>query len=137
MRDCLPRTATTRLEELMLGLDRVGLRAARPTPGRPDAREGQQRPALVAGEKAGPAQWSPLTCGLLRRHRSWPYSMTSSARARKRGRNTETERLCGFQIDDELGLHGLVDRQLGRLFAFQDSPGVDAGQTITVAEAAS
>jgi hypothetical protein len=121
MRDCLPRTATTRLEELMLGLDRVGLRAARPTPGRPDAREGQQRPALVAGEKAGPAQRS-FNLRTLAEAPELALLDDLVGSGEERGRNTETERLCGFQIDDELGLHGLVDRQLGRLFAFQDPP---------------
>jgi hypothetical protein len=136
MRDCLPRTATTRLEELMLGLDRVGLRAVRPTPGRPDAREGQQRPALVAGEKAGPAQWS-FNLRTLAEAPELALLDDLVGSGEERGRNTETERLCGFQIDDELGPSWVGGPATRQAFRPSGSPRVEAGQTITVAEAAS
>ena len=31
----------------------------------------------------------------------------------ERGRHVETERLSGLEVDDQLGLRGLLDRQVG------------------------
>jgi hypothetical protein len=42
-------------------------------------------------------------------------------------RNGETERLRGREIDDELKLGRLHDRKVGRLFALEDTAGVNAG----------
>src|SRR6266481_5259789 len=39
----------------------------------------------------------------------------------------EAERLGGVEIDDQLECRRLLDRQIGRLGALEDLPGVDAG----------
>jgi len=51
------------------------------------------------------------------------YSITSSASARKRGRNSEAKRLGGLKIDHKLKLRWLHDRKISRLFAFEDPAG--------------
>jgi hypothetical protein len=44
----------------------------------------------------------------------------------QRLRNGETERLRGLEIDDEIEFGGLQDRKVGGLFAFQNTPNIDA-----------
>src|SRR4030095_15252800 len=39
---------------------------------------------------------------------------------------TEAERLCGFEVNDQLELGWLDDRQVCWLFAFEDAPGIAA-----------
>src|SRR5262249_18325868 len=46
--------------------------------------------------------------------------------ALQRHRNGEAERLRGLEVDDELDFRGLLNRQIGGLFAFEDAAGVDA-----------
>src|SRR5262245_36159192 len=41
-------------------------------------------------------------------------------------RHVETERLGGFEVDDQLDLRDLLDRQIGRLLALENPAGVDA-----------
>src|ERR1700729_1051648 len=55
----------------------------------------------------------------------------------KRRRNREAERLRGLEIDDEFDSGRLDDRQLLRLFALENEPGVSADQTIDTVEARS
>ena len=43
------------------------------------------------------------------------YSITSSARSEERLGNCQAERLGGLEIDDQLELGRLLDRQVGRL----------------------
>src|SRR5262249_55384675 len=50
----------------------------------------------------------------------------------QRWRNFEAERLRGPEIDDQLHLRGLLDRQISRLFAFENSSGVNADLTIVI-----
>jgi hypothetical protein len=44
-----------------------------------------------------------------------------------RWRHGEAERLGGLEIDDQLECSRLLDRQIGRLSAFQDLSGENAG----------
>src|SRR5690348_3003188 len=46
--------------------------------------------------------------------------------ALQRHRNGEAERLRGLEVDDELDFRGLLNRQVGWLFALEDAAGVDA-----------
>src|SRR5712691_854473 len=50
----------------------------------------------------------------------------------QRGRHTETERLRGLEIDDQLEPGRLLDRQVGDLLALEYSADVDAGLTISI-----
>src|SRR5262245_62852941 len=52
-------------------------------------------------------------------------------------RNFEAKRPSGVEVDDQLYLGGLMDRQVGRLLAFENPPSVDAGLTIRVRNTAS
>src|SRR6516165_11207099 len=47
------------------------------------------------------------------------------------------ERLGGLEVDDQLDFRGLHDREVSRLLAFENAPGVDAAQTICVRSIAS
>jgi hypothetical protein len=47
--------------------------------------------------------------------------------AKQRQWHSKTERFRGLEVDVQLDLRGLLDRQVGRLVALQDAPGVDAG----------
>src|SRR5438477_3757102 len=51
------------------------------------------------------------------------------------GRHVEAEHLGGRQIDGELEFRRLLDRQVARPLAFENSPGVDAGLAIAVGDA--
>jgi hypothetical protein len=42
----------------------------------------------------------------------------------------ETEHLRGLEVDEQLDLRGLNDRQVGRLVALENPAGVDAGLTV-------
>ena len=50
--------------------------------------------------------------------------------ADQRQRNGEAERLSSLQVDDKLDFGGLLDRQIGRLLAFENLAGVATGQTV-------
>jgi hypothetical protein len=50
--------------------------------------------------------------------------------AEQREWDGETERLCGLEVYNQLDLRRLHDRQVGRLLALENLPGVDADQTI-------
>ena len=50
--------------------------------------------------------------------------------ADQRQRNGEAERLGSLQVDDQLDFGGLLDRQIGRLLAFENLTGVATGQTV-------
>ena len=63
--------------------------------------------------------------------------MTSSARARIEGGIVEAERLGGLEVDDQLELGRLLDRQIGRLGALEDLSGVNADLAIGSREARS
>src|SRR6202011_2346397 len=52
-------------------------------------------------------------------------------------RDFDAERLGSLEIDDQLELGQLHNRQIGGLFALEDSPGVDALLTIWVNKAGS
>ena len=52
-------------------------------------------------------------------------------------RHLDAERPGGLQVDDELELGRLHDRQIGRLGALEDVAGIDAHLTITVREVGS
>ena len=59
------------------------------------------------------------------------YSITSSAVANSV--SGEAERLGGFEVDGELELVRLHDRQVGRLVAFQNAPSIDASLAVNIA----
>ena len=50
----------------------------------------------------------------------------------QRFRDGDAERLGGREIDDELELGRLHDRQVGGLGAFENAPSIDANLTITL-----
>src|SRR6516225_527362 len=51
--------------------------------------------------------------------------------------NRHTERACRLEIDDELKLRRLHDRQIGGLFAPENAAHIDAALAVTVVEARS
>ena len=57
--------------------------------------------------------------------------------ADKRVGDVEAERLGGLEVDDQLDLRGLLDRQIGRLLALEYPAGVDADLTGRFRKAAS
>ena len=44
--------------------------------------------------------------------------------AGERQRHGDAERLGGLEVDEELDLRGLLDRQVGELVAFENSAGI-------------
>ena len=74
----------------------------------------------------------------------WPLFDQTATRARsrsldhlvgaagKRERHRDAERPGGFHIDDQLESRRLLDRQIGRLFALENSACVDAERTVSV-----
>ena len=96
---------------------RIGLRPS-------DARYGRQRGSargqmqkIVGGEVSS----RPLSAALL-------DHLVGAADQRQR--NGEAERLGSLQVDDQLDFGGLLDRQIGRLLAFENLAGVATGQTV-------
>jgi hypothetical protein len=61
------------------------------------------------------------------------YSITSSARARSVGgiSTRETKRLGGLHVDDQLGLHRLLHREIGRL-PLENPARIDADKAIYI-----
>src|SRR5215813_13399007 len=57
--------------------------------------------------------------------------------AGKGQRNGNAERLGGLEVDDQLDFRGLHDREVSRLLAFENAPGVQTGQTVRLRNAAS
>src|SRR5262249_31775972 len=52
--------------------------------------------------------------------------------AEQRERERDAERLRSLEVDDQLHLCCLLDRQISRLFAFENSSGVNADLTIVI-----
>src|SRR5262249_34041353 len=48
--------------------------------------------------------------------------------------NLEAKRLRGFEVDDQLEFHRLLDWQVGWPFAFENPAGVDTGKAICIDE---
>ena len=57
--------------------------------------------------------------------------------AEQRERHVEAERLGGLEVDDQLDLGRLLDRQVGGLLALENPAGVDAGLTVRIRKAGS
>ena len=57
------------------------------------------------------------------------YSMTSSARVSSASGTVSAERLGGLEVDDQLDFRGLLDRQVGRLLALEDSARIVSQQS--------
>src|SRR5438477_336733 len=55
----------------------------------------------------------------------------------QRERESDAERLGGLEVDVELDLCGLQDRQIGWFFALENSAGVAAGQAVAIRNVAS
>src|SRR5215813_13051685 len=45
-------------------------------------------------------------------------------------RHVDTERLCGLEVDNQFDFRGLLDRQVGRLFALQNSTSIKSDETM-------
>ena len=54
------------------------------------------------------------------------YSITSSARGEQSRWNGEAQRLGGLEVDDQFEFGRPLDRQIGRLVALENPPGIDA-----------
>src|SRR5438128_1609151 len=54
----------------------------------------------------------------------------------QRKRDGKSERPGGLEVQEHLNFRGLLYRQLARLFAFENTGGVDASQTVSVGNAA-
>src|SRR5262245_66033291 len=50
--------------------------------------------------------------------------------AGQRQRNGDAERTGGLQVDEHLDFGGLLHRQIGRLAAFKNSPGIDSDEAV-------
>jgi hypothetical protein len=50
-------------------------------------------------------------------------------------RHVESERLGGFEVDDQLDFRRLLHRQVGRLLTLENPPGVDADLAIGIRQA--
>src|SRR5262249_59859131 len=57
--------------------------------------------------------------------------------AEQRQRHGNAQRLGGLEVQEHLDFRSLLDRQVARLFAFENACGVNAGETVSVAETAS
>jgi hypothetical protein len=74
------------------------------------------------------------TSGLMRRSKQ-PYAATSLARAREGRRRRNAKGFGGLEVDRQLEFQGLHDRQIGRLFAFQNASRVRTGFPMEIREA--
>src|SRR5688572_29566596 len=54
----------------------------------------------------------------------------------ERLRGRDVQGFCGLEIDEQLGPGGLLDRQVRRFLALEDAAGIDAGETVSVRNAA-
>src|SRR6516164_6642868 len=54
----------------------------------------------------------------------------------QRFRDGEAERLGGLEVDDEFEFCRLLHGEVGRLFAFENAPGIDASLVVRIADAA-
>jgi hypothetical protein len=54
---------------------------------------------------------------------------------KRAGRDSNAERPGGLEVQEQLNFRGLLYRQLARLFAFENTGDVDAGQTVSVGNA--
>ena len=70
----------------------------------------------------------------MRRSKSHHYSITSSARSRNDFRDCQPERFGGGQIDDEIELGRLIDRDIARLRPAQNFVSIVGGTLKLVRE---
>src|SRR5262245_16512122 len=95
----------------------------------------------IAGSAAAPrGQMEKISAGKF--HFEPPSRFTSLdhlvGATRQRKRDSDAERLGGLETEDQLDFRGkLHDRDVSRLLAFENAPGVDAAQTICVRSIAS
>src|SRR6476660_5356397 len=74
---------------------------------------------------------------------SWPLSLLQASFNNLVGAgeqhrwNFEAERLGGLEIENQLDLCRLLDRKVGRLFAFENAPSIDTNLTVRLGKAAS
>ena len=57
--------------------------------------------------------------------------------AEKRLRHVKAERLGGLEIDDQLGIGGLLDRRVSRILAPENAARANAGEAISVRDTGS
>src|SRR6516225_7103286 len=50
--------------------------------------------------------------------------------AEQRQWECDAKRPCGIEVDDQLDLYGLLHREVGRRFAFEDAADIDGGLSI-------
>ena len=65
----------------------------------------------------------------MRRHAAASFDDLIGSQREARG-NVYTERFCGLEIDDQLKVGRLLDRQIRRLCALENLPDIDADPTI-------
>src|SRR5262245_2059962 len=56
--------------------------------------------------------------------------------AEQRQRKDYSECFCGFQVEDQLNFGYLLDRQVGRFFALENAPSINASQAIRLRDGA-
>src|SRR6516225_2385423 len=92
-------------------------------------REGVEPSGSLQKVSDHPSSFSGLSLAQGKFHFEPPFTSFDHpvGTAKQRQWHSKTERFRGLEVDVQLDLRGLLDRQVGRLVALQDAPGVDAG----------
>ena len=84
--------------------------------------------AVVDSLKALDLERPIREAALMHRSKQHLYSITSSARAEQRGRDSEAERLGGLEVDNETEPRRLLDGKVGWLGTFENFVNVDRAE---------
>src|SRR5437763_13399951 len=99
-----------------------------------------QPPSPVATQHSLPSRTLPFTWAGLSPAGSHQLCLAHSfdyliGEREQLGRNLEAERLRGLEVDDQLEPGRLIDRQVGRLLAFENPRGIHADPAISIHQA--